>query len=344
MAPDRSARIQTTLAALFVVVLALVGGMWMFSGKGNPSAATHEVTIGIQVSPAMALAMVASDEGYFEDEGLHVKLVPFTAGKFAMQTFLAGSIDFAISGEVPACLAALQGNQFRVVTQVVQTTTNEVRVVALKDDDLRDPQKYFTAKKRKLSTSFGGGPEFFTYNFLKFYGIRNDQVEIISQKPEDMPVALKSRSVDAIAIFDPFAYIAEKRLGIDAQTFADPRLYSELYVLAARPEQIDQQKAVITGLLRALVRAGDFIQKNPDQAKQSVENHTKLDREVVDGIWHNFVFKPALTAQLIDDWTAEAKWAQQMKMVPPDAKLPNFRNLIDDSFLRPVDPSAVQLP
>ena len=126
-----------------------------------------KVTIGIQVSPAMTLIMVAKDKGFFSKEGLDVELKQFTAGKFALQAFLSGSIDFAVSGEVPVTLASLQGNQIRIVTQVVGSTVNEVRIVALKDGNITDPKQYFTLKKRKLATSFGGGPEYYTYNFLK---------------------------------------------------------------------------------------------------------------------------------------------------------------------------------
>ena len=78
----------------------------------------------------MTLAMVAKDGGYFQDEGLDVELKQFTAGKFALQAFFSGAVDYAISGDVPVALATLQGNQTRVVTQVVESTVNEVRMVA----------------------------------------------------------------------------------------------------------------------------------------------------------------------------------------------------------------------
>src|SRR5262249_44904331 len=155
------------VSILIGLVLAGAGCSRHSQGRGLQS--VRRVTIGIQVSPAMTLLMVAKDEGFFSQQALDVDLKEFTAGKFALQAFLGGSIDFAVSGEVPVCLAALQGNQIRVVAQVVEKTVNEVRVVALKDEQASDPGNagaYFKRKKRKLATSFGGGPEFFTYNFL----------------------------------------------------------------------------------------------------------------------------------------------------------------------------------
>jgi len=330
--------------------LLLVGSLVLItlmgcSKKSEESAPkpVRKVTMGIQVSPAMTLVMVAKDKNFFFEEGVDVEIKEFTAGKFALQAFLSGAIDFAVSGEVPVSLATLQGNKIRVVAQVVEKTVNEVRVVALKDAEMTDPKVYFKTKKRKLATSFGGGPEFFTHNFLRHIQISANEIEIISQKPEDMPAALESGSVDAISIFDPFAFIAEKRLGSKVTTFADSTLYSEFYVLNARPEQVETNPDVIEALLRGLLRAGNFIEENPEAAKQIMQGYTKLDKDVIDGIWGNFSFKPSLVQKLIDYWNAQAIWAKETGKVTPETQIPDFRNVVDDRFLKKLKPEAVKL-
>jgi NitT/TauT family transport system substrate-binding protein len=292
------------------------------------------VSIGIQVSPAMALLMVAKDKGYFTAEGVDVDLKPFTAGKFALQAFLARSIDYAVPGDVPAALAILQGHDIRVVSQVVDHTTNEVRVVALRDAAHSDAASYFKSRKRKLATSFGGGPEFYTHQFLSHYGIGQDAVEIISQKPEDMPAALASKSVDAVSVFDPFAYMAEKRVGADAVTFTDPSLYSELYILVARPDQLTKERSTIVAILRALRRAQSYVSSNPDDAKAIMMRYTTLDRDVVDAIWPNFTFAPALTDELLTFWRAEEPWARATGKVAANTATPDFSKYIDGSLLK----------
>jgi ABC-type nitrate/sulfonate/bicarbonate transport system substrate-binding protein len=303
---------------------------------------SHTVTIGIQVSPAMTLVMVAKDGGFFQREGLSVELKQFTAGKFALQAFLSGAIDYAVSGEVPVALATLQGNQTRVVAQVVESTVNEVRMVARRDDGLTDPAQYFSAKRRKLATSFGGGPEFYTYSFLKHYAIPVSSVEIISQKPEDMPAALATGSVDAVAIFEPFAYFAEKRAAGQEIVFSDPSLYSELYVLNARPEQIEKSPKTLAAVVRALVNAGAAIAADPESAKQTMQRYTKLDRAVVDAIWASFVFRPALTQKLLDDWAAEAAWAKDTGKIPAGSTAPDFHAILAPRFLKKANPAMVR--
>jgi ABC-type nitrate/sulfonate/bicarbonate transport system substrate-binding protein len=290
----------------------------------------------------MTLLMVAKDKGFFEQQGVDVELKQFTAGKFALQAFFAGSIDYAVSGEVPVCLAALGGNESRTVTQVVEKTVDEVRIVARKDGP-SDPATYFKSKKRKIATSFGGGPEFFTYNFLQHYQIAPNQIEVLSQRPEDMPASLASKSVDAISIFDPFAYIAEKQLGPAAVTFRASELYSELYVLVAHPRAKKDDDATVSSMLRALKQAEAFTASNPEEAKQILQKYTQLDRGTVDGIWGSFVFKLSLTPELLADWNAEARWAKATGTVTPQTPIPDFNEYIDARLLQAVDAGSVRL-
>jgi sulfonate transport system substrate-binding protein len=335
-----------------VLIACSLGGCGGDRPEGQPGASSTiqptpvtltKISIGIQVSPAMSLVMVAKERNFFRNEGLDVELKQFTAGKFALQAFLAKGVDYAVAGEVPVCLATLQGNQLRVIAQVVERTTNEVRIVAKRDGNLKESKSWFKKSKRRLATSFGGGPEFFTYNFLKNYGIAKEQVEILSLKPEDMPAALESGSVDAISIFDPFAFIAETRLRGQVITLSNPDLYSELYVLVARPEQIERNSNTIEAMLRALVRAADFVRDNPATSKEILRGYTKLDPDVIEGIWSNFQFRPALTLRLLDYWKQESEWAQETGKIKPDVSAPDFRLLIEDRFLNAVAREAVEL-
>jgi len=327
-----------------IVMIGIVFGCGKSSEDNKKTAGALPIlTVGIQNSPAMTLVMVAEDKGLFDKAGVNVEIKEFTAGKFALQAFLGGSLDIAISGEVPVALSALQGNKFRVIAQVVERTINECRVVVRKEKNLDTAEKYFGAKKRKLATSFGGGPEFFTYNFLKKHGIKNDQVEIISQKPEDMPAALISGTVDAVSIFDPFARIAEVQVGENGQTFADADIYSELYVVNVMQKTLDEKSAPLKAFLKGLYEAQSFISQNPDESKQILIKYTKLDRQIIDDIWGNFVYKPVINNLFVEFTTAQAKWAIEKGTFPPETPVPDYRAVLYPDLLQSLDPNAVAL-
>lgn len=341
---------MTRLVALAVIaagtVLAALGVPGCSDGEGNSSSSRPDLpklTVGIQISPAMTLVMVAEDAGLFDKAGVDVEIKEFTAGKFALQAFLGGSLDVAVSGEVPVTLSTLQGNRFRVIAQVVERTTNECRIVVRREPGLDTPKAYFGARKRKLATSFGGGPEFYTYSFLEKHGIPKDQVELVSQKPENMPATLLSGSVDGISIFDPFARIAEVRIGAAGRTFSDPDIYSELYVVDVRDETIAAKQNELMAFLRGLLAAHEYIEKCPDESKKILIRYTKLDRKIVDDIWGNFVFKPVLNQRLLNYTTAQAKWAVAEGKFPPSTKLPDFRAVIYPDLLRSIDRHLVSV-
>jgi len=333
---------------LFGALVIIIGIVFLTNtgeNKGQTPTELPKLSVGIQTSPAMALVMVAEDKGYDKKNGVDVEIKEFTAGKFALQAFFGGSLDVAVSGDVPVALSTLQGNKTLVVGQVVERTVNEVRVVARKDETVGDAKAYFTVKKRKLGTSFGGGPEFFTYEFLNDLGIGKDQIEILSQTPADMPAALFSGSVDAISIFDPFAYKAEKLLGDKAVTFKNPNIYSELYVINVQPsvkENSEQQKEIVS-FLKALIEAEKFTTQNPEEAKAIVMKYTKLDKETVDSILGSFGFRVALTPQLLEFWNREALWAKATDKVKKEVVTPNFREIIFDEQLRKIDAKRVGL-
>jgi len=335
--------IITSIAIVSALLMALVIRNTVTSQDDNKNTtALQRITVGIQTGPANALVMVAKDKNFFEAQGLDVELKQFTAGKFALEAFLGGSLDFSISGDVPVTLAVLQGHTFIIPAQVVRKTINEVRVVARRDGEIDNAYDYFSSKKRKLATSIGGGPEFYTYELLNKLGISKNQIEIISQKPEDMPAALASGSIDAIAIFDPLAFLAEKQLGDNAITFTDQDIYSELYVIEAK-ESVKENSETLEKLLAGLLVAEDFVSNNPDEAKNIVVKYTKLDKSTVDGIWDNFDFRIALTPQLVEFLNREIAWAKDTGKISKDGLVPDLQSIIWDQPLKNIRPSAVEL-
>ena len=92
-----------------------------------------------------------------------------------------------------------------------------------------------------------------------------------------MPATLLSGSVDAIAIFDPFAKIAELQLGNKGITFTLDDIYSELYVIDVKQKTIDEKRELLSSFLKGLYDAQLFIADNPVESKKILMKYTKLD-------------------------------------------------------------------
>ncbi len=293
----------------------------------------QQLTVGIQNSPSNALIIVAAKKNLFDATKVAVVVKEFSAGKLALQALLgqAGDLDVSVSAETPVALSSLSGNKLKVITQIVNAK-NETRVVVRKDGELDTPEKYFS-KPRKLTTSQGGSPEWFTYNFIKSYNLDKSKVEIVAMLPENMPVALLNNSVDAISIFDPFARIAETQLGDKGQTFLNTGITS-YYVMSVKENTLSLKSQELKELINGLKKAADFIKSNPDEAKKIVAEQTKLDIEILNKTWPNYFFGVGLDAGLIDLCIAESNWAIETNKYPKETAIPDFKTIMYPNLLQ----------
>ena len=86
-------------------------------------------------------------------------------------------------------------------------------------------------------------------------------------------------------------------------------------------------------MLRALKAAEERVAAHPDEAKQIMQEYTKLDSSITKGIWNNFVFRIGITDQLTEFWTREAEWAKATGKIAASAVTPDFPSLIDKRFI-----------
>ncbi|WP_316762375.1 ABC transporter substrate-binding protein [Pedobacter aquatilis] len=331
-------KIKITTIAFFLLSVTLLGCRPESKETANNNSAP--LTVGYQNSPISTLLMVAKTNGYFDSTGVNVNLQSFTAGKFAVTALLAGKgLDLALSGELPIALAAMQGNKIRVITQVVSTSSNECRIVAINDGKANSIQSFFSTK-RKIATSLKGTPEYFLEEFIKSNKLDRKKLEIVGMKPEDMTPALLSKSVDAICIFDPVASVATEKLGKTALVLKDSNIYSALYIVSALEKTINERKPELIKFTKGLNMAAAFCKQHPDSAKAIVGQYTKLPKTIVNTLWGNYAFDLALTDKLDRYLTEESKWINQDKTTT----IPDYRKqVINTTVLKEVAPSKVTL-
>ncbi|HEV3158275.1 MAG TPA: ABC transporter substrate-binding protein [Candidatus Baltobacteraceae bacterium] len=335
---DQSRREPTRALVLGALIMALAVGAGYPSLAESPAqpVSTAPLKVGYQNSPAMALVIVADSEHYFAKHDINVELKEFTAGKFALQAFLGGSLDVAVAGDVPVGLALLQGQRLVTVAEVLKNSSAEVRVVVRQPGGCHGmtPASYFLGHKRKLATSFGGGPEYFTAQFFAANGIPPSEVELISQKPEEMPVAVDRGAVDGISVFDPAAGEAERLLGPDACTFPDPGRYRQHYVVVVRPAAFEPEPdRHVTAFIDALRDAEHFIKFHPAKARRIVAEKTGLKQEQVNSIWSRYQFGVTLDPSLRTLWAQEADWYHSRAANVPVPN-PNYDQAMSSAFLK----------
>lgn len=286
---------------------------------------SNVVRIGFQNTPASALVQIADEKGLFEKNGVHVKLEEFTAGKFALQAMLAGSVEMSTPAEIPVMLAKMQGNELYILTEIGENQNEAPMIVRAEGNPtIQD----FFSQKRKISTSLGGTPEYATYQYLKYFNIPKENVEIIAQKPEEMVGALSSSSVDGIVIFEPYPSLAEQTLPGKTNRFTlSAGVYTTAYLLAANKAWVDQNPEQAKSILKALNEAEDFVRENPAESKEIVARRTKFSPEIINKIWSDFDLRASISDQLLQTWNEEAQWAIDTNKVTSTV-IPDFTTLL----------------
>ncbi|MFZ4477214.1 MAG: ABC transporter substrate-binding protein, partial [Saprospiraceae bacterium] len=307
----------------------------MISGCNNTHSSktlSMALVVGIQNSPSNALVIIADDKNLFDTTKVKVQIKEFSAGKLALQALLgaAGDLDMAVSAETPVVLSSLGGNQVNVISQVVNAS-NECRIVVRRDGNLNTPETYFS-KKRIITTSQGGSPEWLTYNFLKKYNLTQREVEINAMAPENMPIALANKAVDGVSIFDPYARLAEKELGDAALTFLNEDMKS-YYILSVKGKTLTEKKEAIIAFIDGLKKAESFVKKNTSEAQQIIARRTKLDIDIIKTTWSNYEFRVGIDEALIKTCQQEAHWAIETGKYPKSTPIPDFSKILTSEYV-----------
>jgi len=325
---------------IFTLLFLSAGFFFLLSGceAKKPAAPLEKITVAIYPSPHTTLVQVAQAKGFFQAEGLEVALQPQGSGKAAVQTLVDGKSDIATSADTPIMFALMRGASISVFA-TIRTASQAEAIVARSDMGIKTVADL--AGKR-VGVTRGTAADFFLASFLLVHGIQTSNVEIIDLAPEAIPDALMGGKVAAVATWIPITTRLQKDLGDRGITFHDENIYTETFNLAASRELIRQRPQVISRLLRALVKAEEYVARHPQESRQIVADFSHLDVAPLAEMWDKFHFVVSLNQSLLVTLEDQARWA--IKNGLADRRdLPNFLEALYIDGLKLVKPDAVRI-
>ncbi len=209
------------IAAIAVLTLTITacGG----SDSGEPSSSStglekSSLTVGMLPIQDAAQLKVAIDKGYFQAEGLTVKMEILGGGAEAVPKLQSGNLDLAIGAWVPFFQAKAGGFPVHIVSDAFQTASGTHQIIVAQDSPIRTVQdlagkKMAVNAKHNLATLLVQGT-------LQPQGVKLDEDSSFVAVPfPNMQAALKNGSVDAAQCVEPFCTGAQKAIG--ARMIAD---------------------------------------------------------------------------------------------------------------------------
>lgn len=232
-------------------------------------------------SPSLCAApmYIAIENGYFEDEGLDIEQVTVDAAHVS-EAIGADQVDVGM-GLIGKLLQPLENGLPIKFTTGLHTGCTKLLVPGdsgiksitdLKGKKIGVPGLADAAtvvSKRSLSAAGIGVTE------------QNMEVEFSVYSRNDLPQALENGAVDAIALGDPTASIAEEQYGLTAliDTATDPE-YKDEYCCAAfvTSKLAAENPAAAAAFTRAVQKASQWVQENPDETAKII-----VDKQYISG-------------------------------------------------------------
>ncbi|MET4430067.1 ABC transporter substrate-binding protein [Mycolicibacterium sp. 624] len=297
------------------------------TGCTSNSSAERELTVGFVVDPSWSHIPVGAQEGYFEKQGIKVKVINFSTGVEALQALTAGQVDVTTAAAVPSSAALVKTPSLRVVAD--GSRWNGSRIVARKESGIAT---LADLNGKSIGTPLGTSAAYFATSVLESSGV---DAKLVQVAPSAMVTAATQGNVDAISIFQPYQAQTIAALGEDAvllkpgtDAFVDHCLY--LTTESAAKDKTADLAAFFT----ALGEASKDLTNQTDGAVSAVAEATQLDPTLVKSVLSEYDFTLQLQPALADDLARLGAWAKANDKIDANATLPDYAQLLDNRFVK----------
>lgn len=281
---------------------------------------------------------VATEKNFWEDEGLKVNIRPFAAGRLALDALIAGGVQVAPVADTPVVFAGLAGKDIYIIATIAET--DDIKLIARKDRGIQTPNDL---KGKKIAILPATSGEYFLGLLLERYGMTSADVNIVRLNPPNMPLAFARGDIDGYVAWEPYAHYGIQRLGADSVTiFSEKGMYTFPWSLVVQKEYVLKNPEVIDKLLRVMLRAEEYINKNKSEAQAITAKYVQMDIADLDSIWNYYKFSTKLDEPfLVSLFNDEARWAINSGILPRESALPDYHNMIYKQSLEKLAPVAV---
>ena len=218
---------------------------------------------------------VAKDAGYFDEQGLDVRMLLIRGGSLAVQLLLTGQSPIGLIGGTSAAYAYLQGNKDIVVISRLQN------VMAYTLGAKPEIQKPEDIKGKKLAVSrFGSTSDFVAEYALKHLGLKKTDVTMIQIGLEGDRLLAMQRGDIALSVFSPTITPVVKKAGM--RILLDLEELKVPYLLTGHGttrSYLEKNRAVVVKFMRASIMAIKRIKTDRPFAERVLAKYVRSNDE-----------------------------------------------------------------
>ena len=226
----------------------------------------------------MLTLWVGKDAGYFDEQGLDVRMLLIRGGSLAVQLLVTGQSPIGLIGGTSAAYAYLQGNKDVVVISRLQN------VMAYTLGAKPEIQKPEDIKGKKLAVSrFGSTSDFVAEYALKHLGLKKTDVTMIQIGLEGDRLLAMQRGDISLSVFSPIITPVVKKAGM--RILLDLEELKVPYLLTGHGttrSYLEKNRSVVVKFMRASIMAIKRIKTDHAFAEKVLAKYVRTsDQEAV---------------------------------------------------------------
>jgi NitT/TauT family transport system substrate-binding protein len=269
---------------------------------------------------------VASEKGFFKEQGLTVEIVLFNSAMEKDIALTSGQIA-GYFGDLMTPMVLQSNNTGVKMVATNFNTTNEQRMFAILASPQSKDKNLSEIAKTGIATGSNTIADYLIIRLLRPQKINKDAINLIDVK--NIPIRLQmllSGQVSAALMPEPLATLAEtkgakallddKGKGLSATVFAFSEKFLKEYPQAVKPFH------------KAVNKASDYINKNPDEVRSIMNRDCKMP-EPLQGAFPIPKF-PKLVIPANNQVMDVYKWLREKQIITKEM---TYKDMVADGYL-----------
>lgn len=337
---------KRVLVVIFIVILSLVITGCSQGGKEAANSSTNSVKINAygELDPQVsAQQIIAEKKGYFKEEGLNVENHLMTGPDKNAPLVANGVAEVAFGSVYNNIAVAANDVKVKLLAPLANAGGTQA-VVIRKDLELKSAKDL---EGKKIAMTSGAGVLIAIRNMCEELGVDIKKIEFVNMQPSDQLAAFAKGDVDAIAIWEPWVGKAIQAGGrlLFSGTQANfpekqgPVHWIDFYMtVQVTDEFYNEHSDETVKLLKALSKATDFINQNPDKAAEIIAEEINISKEDCKRIMGQNSYSMEFNQQFVEGSNTMAEFMKDMKNIEA---VPDFYSYGFPDPLKKADSSLV---
>jgi ABC-type nitrate/sulfonate/bicarbonate transport system substrate-binding protein len=248
-------RMLMIIAGVMLVIAIVLSSFVYLNFQMNSPNKTDSITIGnAQSFECDTLVYTAQQQNYFLQNGLNVTIMNYTSGMAAVNDVLNWKLDIAATAEFPMVTNSLKGQNISALACIGKFQLQDL--ISRKDHGI---QNVSDLKGKTIGVPLGTISEFYLGRFLELNDLSLQDVNIVNITPTAAMNAIVIGTVDAVVIWQPYAYAIEEQLGSNV-VFWSPQSSQATYILeVANNNWIKENPEIANHFINALAQSRELL-------------------------------------------------------------------------------------